>query len=84
MRRLRDTNMNHVCEICHGDGRYLHYHPETRTYDAVFCRCPEGQRRRSAWILAGEIGREEARKNQARRLRKVKRHDYKAEAGGEG
>jgi hypothetical protein len=77
-----------ICEICHGDGMYLRYHPETRTSEATFCKCAEGQRRRSAWILAGEIGREEARKDQARRMRKATQsgvsriRDHKAEAAG--
>jgi len=70
--------MNPVCE-CHGEGMYL------KDNTAVFCECPEGRRRKSAWILAGEIVQEEARKDRAKRLRRRAKpvHDYKAEAGGE-
>ena len=68
-----------MCETCHGDGLYL------KGNTAVFCECPEGRRRKSAWILACEIVQEEARKDLAKQLqcRAKTAHDYKAEAGGE-
>jgi len=66
-----------MCETCRNEGMYL------KGNTAVFCECAEGQRRKSAWVLASEIVQEEARKDRARRLHKVKRHDYKAEAGRE-
>jgi hypothetical protein len=68
-----------MCETCHGDGLYL------KGNNAVFCECPEGRRRKSAWMLACEMVQEEARKDRAKRWRRKAKpvHDYKAEAGGE-
>lgn len=83
MEKHSNMNQDFRCATCRGEGMYLRYYPERRTSDAAFCDCPEGQRRKSAWILAGEIVQEEARKDQARRFHKMKRRDYKAEAGGE-
>jgi hypothetical protein len=68
--------MNPACDLCHGEGLYL------KDNTRIFCACADGQRRKSAWILGSEIVQEEARKDRVRRFRKVKRHDYKAEAAG--
>ena len=74
-----NTSQDFRCPVCRGEGMYL------KGNNAVFCECSEGRRRKSAWILAGEIVQEEARKDRAKRLRRRTKtiHDYKAEAGGE-
>jgi len=68
--------MNLVCE-CHGEGMYLKHNT------AMFCECSEGQRRKRAWMAAGETVKAEADRDRQRRWRKVKRHDYKTEAAGD-
>jgi hypothetical protein len=64
------------CE-CHGEGIYL------RENTRIFCECSEGQRRKRAWIAAGEIVKAEAERDRRRRGRMVRGHDFKAEAGGD-
>ena len=68
---------NISCSICHGDGLYL------RDNTRIFCARPEGQRRKLAWIAAGETVKVEADRDRQRRWRKVRGHDFKAEAVGE-
>lgn len=66
-----------MCDLC-DDGLIL------KDNTAVFCDCPRGRERKRNWESAGARVMAEAEKDRRQRARKVERHDYKAEAAGNG
>jgi len=75
--------MNHVCEICKGEGMVMAKDADRR-FTAQFCSCAAGQKRKHNWIAYEDRVLKAARSRRAKPERGYSASDYKGGAAGNG